>query len=88
MADFQNRLISRILGVLSSGFFLHRTTVMFLLVGFGMLLASLILTQTDHFANAITFLWAIAFGRWPIFKVFSFLEYWVFFRAVFWTKQL
>ena len=41
------------------------------------------LTQTDHFAKAIVFAWAIAFARWPIFKNVSFLEYLVFFPAVF-----
>ena len=30
------------------------------------------LTQTDHFAKSI------AFARWPIFKLFSFVEYLVF----------
>jgi len=42
------------------------------------------LTQTDHFAKA----WAIAFTRWPIFKMVLFLEYLVFFGAVFFTEQL
>ena len=40
------------------------------------------LTQTDHFAKSI------AFRRWPIFKMVSFLEYLVFFQAVFCTEQL
>ena len=44
------------------------------------------LTQTDHFAKAIAFAWAIAFARWPIFKMVSFLEYLVFFRALFCTE--
>ena len=46
------------------------------------------LNQTDHFAKAIVFAWAIAFLRWPIFKIVSFLEYLVVFRAVFCTEQL
>ena len=33
------------------------------------------LAQTDHFGKAIAFPWAIAFARWPIFKIVSFLEY-------------
>ena len=33
--------------------------------------------------KAIATAWAIAFARWPIFKMFSFLEYLVFFGAVF-----
>ena len=31
---------------------------------------------------------SINFGRWPIFKMVSFLEYLVFFRALFCTKKL
>ena len=37
----------------------------------------LILTQNDHFP------WAIAFAWWPTFKMVSFHEYFVFFKAVF-----
>ena len=40
------------------------------------------LTKTDHFAKSI------AFARWPIFKMVSFLKYMVFFQAVFCTEQL
>ena len=40
------------------------------------------LTQADHFAKSI------AFARWPIFKLVYFLEYLVFFAAVFCTEQL
>ena len=40
------------------------------------------LSQADHFAKSI------AFARWPIFKMVSFLEYLVFFPAVFCTEQL
>ena len=36
-----------------------------------------------NFAKAIALAWAIAFVRWPIFKMVSFLEYLVFFGAVF-----
>ena len=46
------------------------------------------LTQTDHFAKTIALTWAIAFARWPIFKIVSFLEYLAFFRSVSCTKQL
>ena len=46
------------------------------------------MTYTDHFAKAIAFAWAIAFEKWPIFKIVSLLEYLVFFRAVFCTEQL
>ena len=41
------------------------------------------MTQTDHVAKAIAFAWATAFVRWPIFKMVSFLEYVVFFGALF-----
>ena len=41
-----------------------------------------VLTQTDHFGKAI------AFAKWPIFKMVSFLEYLVFFRAVVCTELL
>ena len=40
------------------------------------------LTQTDHFGKAI------AFAKWLIFKMVSFLEYLVFFRALFWAQLL
>ena len=42
-----------------------------------MFFGTLILTQADHFDKAI------AFAKWPILKMVSFLEYLVFFRAVF-----
>ena len=81
MVDFQNGLIFRMSGVVSSGF-LHRTTLLFLknhfLHGFG----KKIPTQTAHFA------WAIDFAKWLIFKMVSFFEYSVLFPAVFCTEQL
>ena len=40
------------------------------------------LTQSEDFAKAI------AFARWPIFKMVSFLEYLIFFQVVFCTEQL
>ena len=40
------------------------------------------MTQTDHPARAI------AFARWPIFKIVSFLEYLMFFDAVFCPEPL
>ena len=40
------------------------------------------MSQSEDFA------WAIAFAWWPIFKMLSFLEYFVFFGAVFFTEQL
>ena len=44
--------------------------------------------QSEDFVKAIAFAWAIAFARWPIFKIVSFLQYLVFFRAVFSEEQL
>ena len=82
MADFKNRLISRIFGVFCSGFF-HRTTLVFLYNRFAHAFGHfLFLTQTEHLAKAI------AFARWPIFKILSFLEYLGVFAAVFCTEQL
>ena len=40
------------------------------------------LTQTDHFGKAI------AFAKWLIFEMVSFLDYLVFFRAVLCTQLL
>ena len=45
------------------------------------------MTQTVHFAKAIGFAWVIAFGKWPIFKMVSFLEYLLVFVAFFCTEQ-
>ena len=41
------------------------------------------LAQIQYFAKAIAHGNAIAFGKWPIFSIVSFLEYLVFSRAVF-----
>ena len=49
---------------------------------FDMFFGILFLTQSQDFS------WAIAFAWWPIFKMVPFLEYLVFFGAVFWTEQL
>ena len=49
---------------------------------FDMFLEFFFLTQSDDFAKAIAFAW------WPILKMVSFLEYLVFFGAVFCTQQL
>ena len=40
------------------------------------------MTKSEHFAKPI------AFERWPIFKMLSFLEYLAFFGADFCTEQL
>ena len=45
------------------------------------------LAQIKYFAKAIAHAKAIEFARWPIFKIVSFLEYLVFFPAVFSTEH-
>ena len=47
-----------------------------------------ILAQIEYFAKAIVHAKAIDFARWPIFNMVSFLEYLVFFRAVFCAELL
>ena len=47
-----------------------------------------ILAQIECFAKAIAHAKNIDFARWPIFNIVSFLEYLVFFRAVFCTELL
>ena len=88
MADFENCLISGIFGFFLERFFAQINS--FNLVGwfFECFWHFQLFTQTDHFAKAIAIAWAIAFARWPIFKIVSFLEYLVFFRAVFCTELL
>ena len=70
-ADFQNRLISRLFSVFFEWFFSQNNSKRFV---------EWILTQIEDFAKLIALAW------WPIFKVVSFLEYLVFFRAVFCSK--
>ena len=82
MADFQNTLISPILSVSSSGFFAQNYSKSLLEWILTCCLEFLILTQSDDFAKAIDFAW------WPTFKIVSFLEYLVFFQAVFCTELL
>ena len=57
--------------------------------GFPHLFGIFFLTQTEHFAKVIAFVWAIAFAKRLIFKIVSFLEYLGFFFQVFFcTEQL
>ena len=81
MADFQNRLISRIFGVFSSGF-LHRTTLIFLYNRFAHVFGHF------NFLAKLTILQTIALASLPIFKMGSFFEYLVFFQPVFCTVEL
>ena len=62
MGDFQNRLISRIFGVFSSGFFAQNNSNVLVDWFFACFWHFQFLTQTDHFAKATAFAWAIAFG--------------------------
>ena len=79
LADFQNRLISGILGVFSNGS-LHRTTLMFFKNGFSHGLAFLIFDPNWPFCNILHFLeWFLhmflAFllldPKWPFCKGYS-----------------
>ena len=47
-----------------------------------------ILAQIEYFAKTIAHAKAIDFASWPIFYIVSFLEYSVFFRAVFCAQLL
>ena len=80
MVHFQNSLISRI-------FFFQR----FSAENNAKLFVEMILTcllEFDFLTQSQGFGWPIAFACWLIFKMFSVLEYLVFFRAVFSTEQL
>ena len=76
-ADFQNCPISRIFGVFSSGFFAQDNSNLLVEWFFACFCLFYVLTQTDHFAEAI------AFARWPIFKFVSYLEYLASFKRFF-----
>ena len=82
---FQNALIFRILAVFSSRF-LHKTnTNVFVETFLACFRQFYFLSQTEYFA------WAIAFLLWPflaIFKMLSFFEYKLFYRAVFRIEPL
>ena len=82
MADFQNGPISRIVSVFLSGFFAQNNSKWFVEWILTCFLEFLFLTQSEDFA------WVIAFAWWPIFKMVPFLEYLVFFGALFCTEQL
>ena len=82
MSDFENGLISRIFGVLWRGF-LQKPTIMLLQNRF-----SYVFCIFKFGPKMFNFAKAIAFARWPILKMVSFLEHLVFFGAVFCTDQL
>ena len=81
MADFQNRLISRILGFFLNLFFAQNNSNMIKESFLACFFEFYFLTQTDRFAKTTAFAW------WPIFKIVSFLNYLVSFQAVFCTEQ-
>ena len=83
MADFQNGLISRIFGVFFERFFAQNNSNVLLEWFFACFWNFEFLTQNEHFAKAMVLAWAIAFARWPIFKIVSFLEYLCFFERFF-----
>ena len=82
MTYFQNFAISRIFAV-----FLRRTILMFFQNCFSHVFSIFIFWPTLTILQK-AYSWAIAFATWLIFKIFSFLEYLVLFRAVFCTEQL
>ena len=88
MADFQKCLISPIFGVFTTRFYSENNCAVVVEWVFACFWHFQFLTQTDHFAKAIAFAWAIAFGRWSIFKIVFFFQYLVVFRAVFCTEQV
>ena len=77
MADFQNGLISRIFGVFSSCF-LRRTPIM----DFNMFFGILSFDSKGKFCMGYNLCMMADF-----LKKVSFLEYLMFFRAVFWTER-
>ena len=83
MADFQTRLISGIVGVFSSFFFAQSISNKLAESILNCFNQFKFLAQIENFAMAIAHVKAIAFARWPIFRIVSFLDYLVFLRAVF-----
>ena len=76
---------SHVLGFFFEPFFAKNNCNVFKETFFACFRQFYFLTQTEYFA------WAIAFALWPflaIFKMLSFLEYWLFFRAIFCIEQL
>ena len=86
MADFRNCFISPIFVAFSSGFLTQKHYNNLVECFFACFWHFKFLTQSDHFAKAMDFALAIAFVRWPIFEIVSFLQYLLLFRAVFHTK--
>ena len=88
MADFQHRLISGIFSVFFERFFAQNhsnVNTEWVLTCFRQFKT---MAQNEYFAKAIAHAKAIDFARWPILNIVSFLEYLVFFRAVFCTELL
>ena len=69
--------------------FLHRTTLLLLQNEFSHVFGIFnFWLKLTILQRIIAFAWAIAFARYPLLKIVSFLEYLAFFRAVFCTEQL
>ena len=79
MVDFQNGFISRILAIFFRGFFAQKHFIVLVDSFSAYFWRKNFFPQTSHFA------WAIDLPKWSIFKTISFLEYWLFFPAVFST---
>ena len=77
MGDFQNGLISRIFSVFLTWFFAQKKSKWFVEWILTRFSEFQFLTQGEDFAKARAFAW------WAIFKMVSFLEYLMFFEAVF-----
>ena len=78
MADFQNGLISRIFRCFLERFFAQNNSKSFVEMILTWFLWILI-----FWPKVKDFAWAIAFAWWPIFKMVSFFEYFVFFGSGF-----
>ena len=81
MVHFQNAIICRIFGFFERLFAQNNSNVL-VESFFACFWPFQFMTQTESFAKSI------AFARWPIFKMLSFLEYLVISWAVFCTEQL
>ena len=79
MVDFQNGLISRILAVFWRRFFAQNMLNSLVDSFSAYFFRKNFLTQTPQFA------YAIDLPKWPVFKMLTFLEFWLFFPAVFCT---
>ena len=80
IVDLESGLISRILAIFSICFFAENNLIGLVDSFSASFCRKKFFTQTAHFA------WAKDLPEWSIFKMVSFLEYWLFFQAVFCTE--